>query len=88
MPERGPGDTIRPATMTQPTARRGSALVTLCALAAAGCAGAAPDVPTTHVDRVIEDVTAIVEGMARAHDRTPQTVEIPGLRSTAPAQRP
>ncbi len=59
-------------------------------LACAACnAGPSPTRldPGNHVERVLEDVTAILEGMAAAHAQPPVVVREPGFRSSGPRAR-
>lgn len=63
-----------------------------CAILAAACwlgGCTQPDdmQPVTHVDRVIDDVSAMVEGMARAHAAPAAEMDAPGLRSLAPSEQ-
>lgn len=61
-------------------------LLGLCLLGAPllGCATPEPYGPMTHSDRVIQDVGAMIEGMARAHSEPPYAFVAPSLRSGAP----
>lgn len=62
-------------------------IVLLCsACAAAGPQGGEFD-SATHVERVLEDVTAMVEGMAAAHAERRVVLREPGFRSSAPTPR-
>lgn len=42
---------------------------------------------SSHVERVLEDVTAILEGMAAAHAQRPVVLQEPGFRSSGPRAR-
>jgi len=59
-------------------------LAVLAAGLGAGCAQQAPPAPLTHVDRVVEDVTAIIEGMVQAHSGPRGIAQLPVSHSPAP----
>lgn len=64
-------------------------LTLLCAGLCAGCAANTGETaydPSTHVDRVLEDVSAIIEGMASAHSQRRVVLRGPEYRSSAPNQ--
>lgn len=59
-------------------------------LLCAACAGGADRSriePSNHVERVLEDVTAMLEGMAAAHAPRPFVLRDPGFRSSGPRAR-
>jgi len=59
-------------------------LAFVAAALGAGCSAPAAPAPQTHVDRVIEDVTAIIEGMVEAHSSPRGVAQIPDIRSLLP----
>ena len=61
-----------------------SVLLTFCTACSAAHPTSALD-RSTHVERVIEDVTAMVEGMAAAHSADRVVLRGPDFRSSSPA---
>jgi hypothetical protein len=60
------------------------------ALICSACAYAPPGAeidPSTHVERVLEDVSAMIEGMTAAHAERRVVLREPGFRSSAPTPR-
>ena len=60
------------------------------ALVCSACATAPPGPgldASTHVERVLEDVTAMIEGMAAAHSERRVVLREPGFRSSTPASK-
>jgi hypothetical protein len=60
------------------------------ALFCSACAYAPPGAEidrSTHVERVLEDVSAMIEGMTAAHSERRVVLREPGFRSSAPTPR-
>jgi hypothetical protein len=61
-------------------------IVLFCSACAYAPPGAEID-PSTHVERVLQDVSAMMEGMTAAHSEHRVVLREPGFRSSAPTPR-